>query len=170
MSWHHEDYIGFISAVGGLASAVFAWLSTRQARLATQISKKTIEESIRQNNNLQLKDELYRLAERSNTVINEDSLVRENYASLVEMATALTLARQALEESTLEIKDKKELASFFRRHLRPGIVGEIKKPNSLMKVPDAFTNDILRQQYRDAQIFLSIHNPTHIPDPNIAGK
>ncbi len=167
MSWHHGDYIDLLSAIGGAASAAFAAYATWQAKKSTLLSKQAIFESVRQANSVQLRDELIRLSERCNSAIGEDSLVRRNYAALIEVATALTIARIAIIESTLIKQDKESITALFIRNLRPGIRFEIAQFDALMNVPGAFKNDQLRQQYRDAQVFLAVENSRHIPDPVI---
>ena len=172
MSWHHGDYIDLFSAIGGVASAAFAAYATWQAKKSTEISRQSTElsrqailESNRQADSAQLRDELIRLSERCNSTIGEDSLVKRSYAALIEIATALTIARVALIGSNLEASDKENLTALFIRNLRPGIRFEIAQFDALISVKGAFSNDILRQQYRDAQDFLSVENSRHIPDP-----
>lgn len=167
MSWHHGDYIDLISAIVGAASAVFAACATWLAKKSTELSKESIDETKRQAGVSQLRDELVSLSERCNATVGLDSLVKREHASLVEMATALTVAREALNESDHSDYDKVNLTNLFIRHLRPGIRFEIDKFEALMDVPSAFSNDTLRQQYRDAQIFLCIESPRHLPDPII---
>lgn len=175
MSWHHGDYIDLLSAIGGAASAAFAAYATWQAKKSTELSKQSTEiskesilETTRQAKLAQLIDELVRLSERCNSAINEESLVKRNFASLMEIATALTVARMAIEDSGLTPEDKESLKDLFSRHLRPAIPFEISQIDALLDVKSALSNDVLRQQYRDAQTFLSISNPRHIPDPTIA--
>lgn len=175
MSWHHGDYIDLVSAIGGAASAAFAAYATWQAKKSTELSKQSTEisresmlETSRQAKLSQLIDELVRLSERCNSAISDDSLVKRNVASLIEIATALTVARIAIEDSGLTSEDKESLKDLFSRHLRPAIPFEIAQADALIDVKSAFNNDVLRQQYLDAQVFLSISNPRHIPDPTIA--
>lgn len=165
MSWHHGDYIDLISAFAGAASAAFAAYATWQAKKSAELSKQAIFESIRQAESAQLRDELIRLSERCNSSIDENAVVKRNFAVLIELATALTIARIAINESKLCKDDKDGLTALFKRNLRPGIDLEIAWFDALINVPDAFTNDTLRQQYRDAQTFLKVDNARHIPDP-----
>lgn len=177
MSWHHGDYIDLFSAFGGVASAAFAAFATWQARRSaeisresTELSKQAILESNRRADTAQLRDELIRLSDRCNSTVDENSLVKKSYAALIEFSTALAIARVALIESKLSSIDKIGLTDLFSRHLRPGIIHEVAQADALFNVPGALNNDMLRRQYHDAQSFLSVSNPRHIPETQVAGS
>ena len=38
MSWHHEDYIGLVSSIGGLATAILAYKAILESRKISQLA------------------------------------------------------------------------------------------------------------------------------------
>lgn len=156
MSWHHGDYINLIASLGGVGSAVFAAYATFQA-------KRTIEFSVRQSENSRILDEIFKLAERCNSCVGEDSFVIEKKEKLIELATACHYAKLAIATAKTSENEKKLLTDVFIRQLRPSINGEIGSAYALKKIKEAYKIDVLRELYRDAQDFLKTDDREHLP-------
>lgn len=168
MSWHHTDYIDCFSSVGTVIAAIIAAIAAFQSKASAELSRKSLEDERSRNLQQILLSELSELSERCNSSIGENSHVIADKFKLIELATALTVAREAIDASYLNPHEKEQVTEYFKRRLRPGVPSEIASLDSLMDTPQAFSLDVLRQQYRDAQTFLNVKNPTYLPDPMIS--
>ncbi|WP_324286504.1 hypothetical protein RDI40_06240 [Enterobacter hormaechei] len=157
MSWSHSDYINLIASIGGVGSAIFAAYTAFQA-------KRTIELSTKESEKSRILDELYKLAEWCNKCVGEDSYVIEKSEKLIELATACYYAKQAIANSNVTESEKASLREVFTRQLRPSINGEIGSAQALKKIKEAYELDVLREMYRDAQVFLKTHEREPLPD------
>ncbi|WP_314984643.1 hypothetical protein RA290_05595 [Pantoea agglomerans] len=166
MSWHHGDYIDLLSAIGGAASAAFAAYATWLAKKSTEISRESVIETARQGRIALLTAELVRLSERANSVVDEKSLLKGGYSTLIEITTALGFAKEAIKLSTLSVIDKAEMTELFKRHIHPAIFYEVNTADELRKIDDAMQNTFLIKAYREARIFLELKSPAPIPDPS----
>lgn len=166
MSWHHGDYIDLLSAIGGAASAAFAAYATWLAKKSTEISRQSVIETARQGRISLLTAELVRLSERANSVVDEKSLLKGGYSTLIEITTALSFANEAIKLATLSVVDKAEMKELFKRHIHPAIFHEVNTTIELQKNEDALQNTFLIKAYREAQLFLDLKSPAPIPDPS----
>lgn len=166
LSWHHGDYIDLLSAIGGAASAAFAAYATWLAKKSTELSKASVLETNRQGRIALLTAELVRLSERANSAVNEQSLLKEGYSTLLEIMTALSYAKEAIKVSPLSVTDKAEMTALFMRHVHPAIFHEVDTASELRKNDDAMQNTFLIKAYREAQLFLELDSPSDIPDPS----
>ncbi|EKZ6401934.1 hypothetical protein [Klebsiella aerogenes] len=157
MSWSHTDYINLIASLGGVGSAIFAAYTAFQAKRTIEISSKETEKS-------RLLDELYKLAEWCNKCVGEDSYVIEKSEKLIELATACYYAEQAITKSRVTESEKESLREVFTRQLRPSINGEIGSASALKKIKEAYELDVLREMYRDAQVFLQTVDREPLPE------
>ncbi|MBZ7632174.1 hypothetical protein FML11_02555 [Klebsiella oxytoca] len=157
MSWSHTDYINLIASLGGVGSAIFAAYTAFQAKRTIEISSKETEKS-------RLLDELYKLAEWCNKCVGEDSYVIEKSEKLIELATACYYAEQAITKSRVTESEKESLREIFTRQLRPSINGEIGSASTLKKIKEAYELDVLREMYRDAQVFLQTVDREPLPE------
>jgi len=165
LSWHHGDYIDLLSAIGGAASAAFAAYATWLAKKSTEISKASVIETVRQGKISLLTSELVRLSEKANSAVGEESLLKQDYSSLLEMITALSYAKEAIKNSSLSLNDKAEMTSIFIRHIHLAVIHEISTAKALRKNDGAMQNSSLIKAYREAQMFLGIDSPSDIPEP-----
>ncbi|ENZ4139367.1 hypothetical protein ACGKG3_002212 [Enterobacter ludwigii] len=157
MSWSHTDYINLIASIGGVGSAIFAAYTAFQAKTTIELSTKESEKS-------RTLDELYKLAEWCNKCVGEDSYVIEKTEKLIELATACYYAEQAIIKSNVTESEKESLREVFTRQLRPSINGEIGSARALKKIKEAYELDVLREMYRDAQVFLQTNDREPLPE------
>ena len=167
VSWHHTDYIDCFSSVGTVIAAIIAAVAAFQSKASAELSRKSLEDERSRNLQQILLSELSELSERCNSSIGENSQVIADKFKLIELATALTVAREAIDVSDLNSHEKEQVTEYFKRRLRPGVPSEIAGLHSLMNTPQAFSLDVLRQQYRDAQNFLNIQDAIRVQDPII---
>jgi len=167
MSFDFNNIVNGLSSIGTLIAAFFSYKATKQAGYAVDIAKETAKEDRERANLSLLVEELVNLSERCNSSIGKDSHVIPDLYKIIEMATAVTIAREAIDSTSINPDKKNQLKLIFRRRLRPGVISEIARANSLCNVPSAFTNDVLRKQYSDAQKFLEVNNPLHLVEPRV---
>ena len=157
MSWSHSDYINLIASIGGIGSALFAAYTAFQA-------KRTIELTTKESEKSRILGELYKLAEWCNKCVGEDSYVIEESEKLIELATACHYAKLAITASNITESEKEALREVFTRQLRPSINGEIGTAYALKKIKEAYELDVLREMYRDAQVFLQTNDREPLPE------
>ncbi|AXH43453.1 hypothetical protein MZUP3_340 [Erwinia phage vB_EhrS_49] len=119
MSWHHEDYVSLIAAIGGLVSAVSAAYAARQSRQSAKESRLQQHEIAR----FERERHLYELLTADSVRANDNAkqaFPRElSFAQASNIAQALDSARHRIRDFTDADMDAapEKYIKYFRQHL-----------------------------------------------------
>ncbi|ENZ5479355.1 hypothetical protein ACGU0V_000853 [Serratia marcescens] len=137
MSWHHEDYIGLFSAIGGVVSAGAAAYAALQSHKSARDSRLQQLEAARVERERHLYELLRSDAARANESVKTQDSSDWTYSQASNITNAIDSARNRITASSpyLTPEQISQLKSYLKEQLSHEIKSELKNDTD---PPDAF--------------------------------
>lgn len=139
MSWHHEDYLGLASAIGGVIAACAAAFAAIQSRISSKASLEQMQSNAAFERSRYLQDLLRSDANKVNGSINSDDSNDWTFNQIANITKAISSAKQRIIEiSTLiDAAEVERFKEFFKNQISQEIMKELSEeepPSCIYKV------------------------------------
>lgn len=136
MSWHHEDYISFFAAIGGMVSAGAAAYAAIQSRNSAKDSHQQQMETARFERERHFYELLRSDAARANETVRALDSSDWSYAQAANITYAIESARNRVESAIPLMSSEQilQLKAYFKEQLSHEIKSEMK---DILGMPDA---------------------------------